>query len=69
MRIITIANIIGLPIGYFIAGQVFQGIPTVNRLWPLILTGFLTIGISLTAVLWQTLRASRTNPAEALKKE
>ena len=69
MRIITIANIIGLPIGYFIAGQVFQGIPMVNRLWPLILTGFLTIGISLAAVLWQTLRAARTNPAEALKKE
>ena len=69
MRITIIANIIGLPIGYFIAGQVFQGIPMVDRLWPLILTGFLTICISLASVLWQTLRAARTNPAEALKKE
>jgi ABC-type lipoprotein release transport system permease subunit len=29
----------------------------------------LSFVISLLAVLWQTLRAARTNPAEALKKE
>ena len=29
----------------------------------------LTVCTSLVAVLWQTLRAARTNPAEALKKE
>jgi len=29
----------------------------------------LALAISLASVLWQTLHAARTNPAEALKKE
>lgn len=29
----------------------------------------LSFAMSMTSVLWQTLRAARTNPAEALKKE
>ncbi|MBR5275001.1 MAG: hypothetical protein IKU33_07170, partial [Bacteroidales bacterium] len=69
MKTTIIANIIGLPLGYVITGLAFRGIPMVNRLWPLLLTCFLTVTISFLAVLWQTLRAARTNPVDALKKE
>ena len=69
MKITLTASIIGLPLGYMITGLVFQGIPMVNRLWPLLLTACFIISFSLLSVLWQTLRAARTNPAEALKKE
>ena len=69
MKTTIIANIIGLPLGYVITGLAFRGIPMVNRLWPLLLTCLLTVTISFLAVLWQTLRAARTNPVDALKKE
>ena len=69
MKITLTANIIGLPLGYVITGLVLQGVPMVNRLWPLLLTACFIISFSLLSVLWQTLRAARTNPAEALKKE
>lgn len=32
-------------------------------------TAVLALGIAFASVLWQTLRAARTNPAEELKKE
>ena len=38
-------------------------------IWPFALAVLLALVISLASVLWQTLRAARTNPAEALKKE
>lgn len=37
--------------------------------WPFIAAVMLALLISLASVLWQTLRAARTNPADALKKE
>ena len=37
--------------------------------WPFAVAVLLALVISLASVLWQTLRAARTNPAEALKKE
>ena len=38
-------------------------------IWPFAVAVLLALVISLASVLWQTLRAARTNPAEALKKE
>ena len=69
MRIIFIANIVGLPVGSIVAKLMLQGLPGVNMLWPTLLTCIASATLSLTTVLWQTLRAARTNPAEALKKE
>jgi ABC-type lipoprotein release transport system permease subunit len=46
-----------------------QGLPGVNMLWPIMLACIASVTLSLASVLWQTLRAARTNPAEALKKE
>ncbi len=37
--------------------------------WPFVIAVLLALVISLASVLWQTLRAARTNPSEALKKE
>ena len=38
-------------------------------IWPFAVAVLLALVISLASVLWQTLRAARTNPSEALKKE
>ena len=38
-------------------------------IWPFAVAVVIALMISLASVLWQTLRAARTNPAEALKKE
>ena len=69
MRIIVIANTIGLPLGSIITRLMLQGLPRVNMLWPILLSCIASVTLSLASVLWQTLRAARTNPAEALKKE
>jgi putative ABC transport system permease protein len=37
--------------------------------WVYVVAISVSVAISLASVLWQTLRAARTNPAEALKKE
>ncbi len=39
------------------------------KLWIFVAAAFAILAITLASVLWQTLRAARTNPAEALKKE
>jgi ABC-type lipoprotein release transport system permease subunit len=69
MRIIVCANIIGLPLGCIVSELMLQGLPGVNMLWPIMLACIASVTLSLASVLWQTLRAARTNPAEALKKE
>ncbi len=45
------------------------GIYPNNIWWIYIIAAMLSFGVSIVSVLWQTLRAARTNPAEALKKE
>lgn len=69
MKIILVANIVGLPLGSIVSGFMLQGLPDVNMLWPILLACIASVTLSLASVLWQTLRAARTNPAEALKKE
>ena len=69
MKIILLANIVGLPFGSIVSGFMLQGLPDVNMLWPILLACIASVTLSLASVLWQTLRAARTNPANALKKE
>ena len=69
IRVILIANIVGLPLGSIVAKLMLQGLPGVNMLWPNLLACIASVTLSLLSVFWQTLRAARTNPAEALKKE
>jgi len=40
-----------------------------NVWWIYVVSVALSFAISIASVLWQTLRAARANPAEALKKE
>ena len=62
---------IGIPTAVWIAGRYLETFTyrMPSKPWIYILAAITVFSISLASVLWQTLRAARTNPAEALKKE
>ena len=66
-----IATVIAVPVAVWIAGRYLETF--VYRMdpgpWIFVVAVFAVFATSLASVLWQTLRAARTNPAEALKKE
>ena len=70
MIITGIASLLGISVAELVR-QLFMemGSTSQNVWWIYIVAVVLSFAISLTSVLWQTLRAARTNPAEALKKE
>ena len=71
MTLVAIACVIGIPIAVWAARKYLESY--IYRLegywWIFVVAVVITLGISLLSVLWQTLKAARTNPAEALKKE
>jgi len=71
MVLVAIACIIGIPIAAFAAHEYLKVF--IYKLegywWIFVLAVFLTLGMSLLSVLWQTLKAAKTNPAIELKKE
>ena len=71
MLLVGIACIIGIPIAVWAAQEYLKDF--IYRLegywWIFVLAVAITIVFSLISVLWQTLRAARTNPAVELKKE
>ena len=66
-----IACVIAVPVSVVAVGRYLETF--VYRMpqkpWIHVLAAVSAFAISLASVLWQTLRAARTNPAEALKKE
>ena len=68
---ILIANMIAIPLAVWLCGRYLEDF--VYRIdlhpWIFVVTVLLSFVIAIGSVLWQTLRAARTNPAEALKKE
>ena len=66
-----IATVIAIPAAYFIAARYLEGFQyrMEQNAWIYIASSLSVFAVSLLAVLWQALRAARTNPAEALKKE
>ncbi len=66
-----IATVIAIPVAVYIAGRYLEGFQyrMDQKAWIYIAAALSIFIISFLAVLWQTLRAARTNPAEALKKE
>ena len=66
-----IACIIGTPIAVWIGTRYLETFAyrMPPKPWIYILACMAVFAISLASVLWQTLHAARTNPAEALKKE
>ncbi|MBQ6879283.1 MAG: FtsX-like permease family protein [Bacteroidales bacterium] len=65
-----IASVLGICVAEFVR-QFFIVLGSVpqNVWWIYVVSVALSFAISIASVLWQTLRAARTNPAEALKKE
>ena len=71
VRITLIANLIAIPIAVAAFSTIMQEFADkITNIWIIYaLCVLISFAISLGSVLWQTLRAARTNPAEALKKE
>ncbi len=66
-----IACVVAVPVSIWIAGRYLETFvyKMPQKPWIYIVAAVSAFAISLASVLWQTLRAARTNPAEALKKE
>ena len=72
-KIMGVAVIVGLPASIWICGRYLEKFAYRFRLdekwWIFLVAVLISLTISTLTVLWHTLRAARTNPAEALKKE
>ena len=72
-KIMGVAVIVGLPAAIWICGRYLEKFAyrfrLVEKWWIFLVAVLISLTISTLTVLWQTLRAARTNPAEALKKE
>ena len=72
-KIMGVAVIVGLPASIWICGRYLEKFAYRFRLdekwWIFLVAVLISLSISTLTVLWQTLRAARINPAEALKKE
>ncbi len=71
MIMVAIACIVGVPIAVYAAGRYLEQFAyrIENYWWIFVLAVVLSFAISLLSVLWQTLKAARTNPVAELKKE
>ena len=71
IRIALIANLIAIPIAVLAFSTIMsQFADKITNIWIIyILCVLISFAVTIASVLWQTLRAARTNPAEALKKE
>ena len=71
IRIAAIANMIAIPIAVIAFETIMRSFADkIDSIWIIYLACvIISFIITLATVLWQTLRAARTNPAEALKKE
>ena len=71
MLLVGIACLIGVPVAVFAAQEYLKDF--IYRLegygWIFVVAVVVTLLISFLAVLWQTLKAARTNPAVELRKE
>jgi putative ABC transport system permease protein len=68
---VVIAFLIATPIAYFVINKWLQNFAckTELSLWIFVLSGFIALSIALLTVSWQTFRAARLNPVEALRYE
>ena len=66
-----IATAVAVPVAVWITGQYLETFTyrMPPKPWIYVFASLTVFAISLASVLWQTLRAARTNPADALKKE
>lgn len=68
---ILISIVIALPLAYWLTGRWLESfvykIP--NSIWVLVLTALIATAITLLTVIFQTVRAARTNPASVVKNQ
>ena len=71
MILVGIAVVIGIPISIYLSEKYLQQFwyRIDNYEWVFVVGAVIALGISFLAVLWQTLKAAKTNPAIELKKE
>ncbi len=71
MLLVGIAAMIGVPVAVWLSGKYLERFAyrIEHYGWIFVVAVLLTALMAFLSVLWQTLRAARTNPAEALKKE
>jgi len=71
IRIALIANLVAIPIAILAFSTIMsQFADKITNIWIIYtLCVLISFAVTIASVLWQTLRAARTNPAEALKKE
>jgi len=71
VKLVAIAFVISAPIGWFAMHRWLQNFAYRTELswWIFALAGILSIGIALITVSWQSWRAARRNPIEALRYE
>ena len=71
MVLVAIACIIGIPVAVWAAQKYLESYiyRLENYWWIFVVAVVITLAISLLSILWQTLKAARTNPALELKKE
>ena len=71
MILVAVACVIGVPIAVWAAQRYLEGfiVKLENYGWVFVLAVVISLLMAFLSVLWQTMKAARTNPAEALKKE
>ncbi|MBQ8060387.1 MAG: FtsX-like permease family protein [Bacteroidales bacterium] len=69
--LVGVACVIGIPLAIWAARSYLERFTWKidNYGWIFVLAVLITFAVALLSIIWQTLRAARTNPAEALKKE
>jgi ABC-type antimicrobial peptide transport system permease subunit len=71
VKLVAIAFVISAPIGWFAMHKWLQNFAYRTELswWIFVLAGILTLGIAFITVSWQSWRAARKNPIDALRYE
>ncbi len=71
MKYVCAATVIGIPAGWYMAHRWLEGFSYRIQLhwWIFALSALTILAIALVTILWQSLKASATNPTEALKSE
>ena len=71
MTLVAIAVVVGIPVAVYAAGEFLSRFAyrIANYWWIFVVAAALSVAFAFGSVLWQVLRAARTNPATELKKE
>jgi putative ABC transport system permease protein len=71
MIMVGIACIIGIPVAIWTAGKYLEGftVKLEHYGWLFVVAAVISVAFAFASVLWQTLKAAKTNPAVELKKE